>query len=437
MIERQNSVVATIVVICLAGFSAGRGIQKQSPSATGQLSFASEEPLFPIWDERGKEGFINAQGRIVIAPTFDRVMPFQEGLAGVEKDGKWGYVDRTGKVVIPLQWSSAESFSDGVAAVVDHYHIYGKPDGDDITLAACGFIDKTGRYLIEPSIERRLEQCPTFSEGLARVCFAPGIRYYFRDFPYDGQCGYLDKSGQWAIKPQYLVTPRIGPPGDFSEGLAPVALKEIKKFGDASWQTNFAYIDRNGRSMFEAKGYFLAYPFREGMAQLIKWRTYGEEKPGTATVDFIDRTGRVLFKFEGVDIYDVDRFYEGRALVKDPQTKLYGYIDKSGNWVIPPKYAFALRFSDGWASVCVREQTQCAYIDRQGEVMLKMDQWGWEFHGGLARQYLFTRTIGETPTNRNIEGYMNRSGKYVWVSPGGEYIFKPDWWRENYVGPQR
>jgi len=69
--------------------------------------------------------------------------------------------------------------------------------------------------------------------------------------------------------------------------------------------------------------------------------------------------------------------------------------------------------------------------------MLKMDQWGREFHGGLARQYLFTRTIGETPTCRNIEGYMNRSGKYVWVSPGGEYIFKPDWWRENYVGPQR
>lgn len=53
-----------------------------------------ETALFPIWDKKGKEGFIDASGRIVIAPQFDKVKPFSEGLAGVMIGDKWGYIDR-------------------------------------------------------------------------------------------------------------------------------------------------------------------------------------------------------------------------------------------------------------------------------------------------------------------------------------------------------
>src|SRR4029078_13492875 len=41
------------------------------------------EPLFPIWDAEGKEGFIDRTGKTVL-PEFDEVGEFSEGLAPVK-----------------------------------------------------------------------------------------------------------------------------------------------------------------------------------------------------------------------------------------------------------------------------------------------------------------------------------------------------------------
>ncbi|MBC7929113.1 MAG: WG repeat-containing protein [Rubrivivax sp.] len=383
-----------------------------------------EEPLFLIWDGRGKEGFMDARGNVVIAPRFDDVTHFSEGMAAVGIGDKWGYIDRTGKLVIPPRWKEVASFSEGVAAVVDSFHGYGHSSLDySLTLKSCGYIDKTGRYVIEPSIERRMEKCPTFIEGLAPVCYDASLKLFIPDFADAGLCGFLDKRGQWAIKPQFVRDSQSALPSNFSEGLAPVGLRGSRDPATEIWTGDFAYIDETGRTVFELKGYRQAYPFRDGLARVV---------PGIEATGFIDRTGRLLFKFETSDVGD---FSGGRALVRDPRTKRYGYIDKRGKWAIPPNYTRALPFSDGLASVCTEAQSQCAYIDTRGQVTIKMNRGGDSFHDGLALQYLHTRTIGPRPDFRNIYGYMNKSGKYVWVSPGGEYVFDDKWWRENYVGP--
>lgn len=383
-----------------------------------------EEPLFLIWDGRGKEGFMDARGNVVIAPRFDDVTHFREGMAAVAVGDKWGYIDRTGKLVIPPRWKEVASFSDGVAAVVDNYHIYAHSSLDyPITIKPCGYIDKTGRYVIEPSVERRMEQCPSFVGGLAPVCFSAILKSFFPDFADAGLCGYLDKRGGWAIKPQFVRDSQSVLPSNFSEGLTPVGLRGSRDPATEIWKGDYAYIDETGAAVFELKGYRQAYPFREGRARVVL---------GVDSTGFIDRTGRLLFKFETDEVGD---FSAGRALVRDPRTKRYGYIDKRGKWAIPPNYARASPFSDGLASVCMEEQSRCAYIDTRGRVVIKMDKGRGAFHDGLALQYLHTRTIGPRPDFRNIYGYMNKSGKYVWVSPGGEYVFDDKWWRENYVGP--
>lgn len=437
MVKRRCSVVAAVVVMCITTLSPGRVTVKEQD----KFALQSDEPLFRIWDGRGKEGFIDARGHIVIAPVFDTVTAFHEGRAPVKKDGKWGYIDRTGQMIIPAQFRVAGYFADGLAPVADNEHIYEKSESGN-TIMSCGFIDKTGRYVIEPSSALRGVMCTCFKEGLAPLCD-------------DRRCGYLNPSGQWAIKPQFLFSRYSADVAFFSEGLAAIALRETDDHDYENGLGDFAYIDKTGKTVFQLKGYSRVFPFRDGLAKVVRVRRWklGRKTRTATTVGFIDRTGRIKFRFENTrtvdpenyddphlgEVFedDFDEFYEGRACIKDPRTKRYGYVDQTGRWVIPPKYVEAQAFSDGLASVCTDEQTKCAYIDHQGRVILKMPSWGSEFHDGLARQYLSTRTISDRPDFQNVEGYMNKSGKYVWVSPGGEYTMTKEWWRDNYVGPPR
>lgn len=66
---------------------------------------------------KGKWGYKDWKGNVLIAPVFDEAYPFSEGLACVEKDGKLGYIDRSGAVVIDYQYDTATNFRQGLASV--------------------------------------------------------------------------------------------------------------------------------------------------------------------------------------------------------------------------------------------------------------------------------------------------------------------------------
>jgi len=224
----------------------------------------------------------------------------------------------------------------------------------------------------------------------------------------------MDKTGHWAIKPQFEGV------SAFSEGLGLVRLRSFREREFNLALNDFAYVDKSGKTVFELKNYFDAAPFHEGLARVTR-------RPGK--VAFVERTGSVLFELESDNVVD---FSGGRAAVLDTKTKTYGYIDRSGKWVIPPKYAAAHPFADGLAIVCSYPDT-CVYINPQGTVISGDAED--KYINGLSLQYLHTRTIGPTASFRNIYGYRDKSGKYVWVSPGGEIFFGKKWWRENYKGP--
>ncbi|MGC1648891.1 MAG: WG repeat-containing protein [Candidatus Sulfotelmatobacter sp.] len=65
--------------------------------------------LFPVMN-RGRGGFINRSGQVVIPLCFDAVGDFSEGLARFERDGNWGYIDTRGSVVIEPKFPWAEEF---------------------------------------------------------------------------------------------------------------------------------------------------------------------------------------------------------------------------------------------------------------------------------------------------------------------------------------
>jgi hypothetical protein len=182
-------------------------------------------------------GFIDKTGKEVIKPQFEGAGIFSEGLAGVQVKDKWGFIDKAGHVVIKPQYSFINSFSEGGAVVVKgndvmlinragqtifsrsmddlQLDVYEGARFSEGLIAAydpvrtkTGFVDKTGKFVIEP----KFDKAGTFSEGMARVAIVE-----------DGEekIGFIDHSGQFVILPIFNTDIDFRRNStDFSEGLA-------------------------------------------------------------------------------------------------------------------------------------------------------------------------------------------------------------------------
>lgn len=164
------------------------------------------EGLAPVEHPNGLWGFLDRSGGWAIAPRFQWASGFSEGFACVRLKGKFGFIDQTGKIVIAPQFTSPGNFSEGVAAVRSGGKVL-NPD-ESIRFDSLGgrfvYIDKTGRKKIK--LGGNIEQVGDFVDGLARV-------------EIKGDWGFIDKTGKMVIEPQFGGRPV------FSEGLAFVILK--------------------------------------------------------------------------------------------------------------------------------------------------------------------------------------------------------------------
>lgn len=82
------------------------------------------------------------------------------------------------------------------------------------------------------------------------------------------------------------------------------------------------------------------------------------------TFQYIDREGKVAFD---VVAHNVGNFFCGRALIM--ASGLYGYIDETGEQVIPAEYVKAERFNEGYAVVW-KSDDEWAVIDTNGKKVL-------------------------------------------------------------------
>jgi len=113
--------------------------------------------------------------------------------------------------------------------------------------------------------------------------------------------------------------------------------------------------------------------FKEGLAKVSKYLNNGFYS------GFVNKTGELVVpcKWHGAD-----DFSEGLAAVMD-ENRNYGYIDKTGKVVIPCKWESAKPFSEGLAQV--KEDGKYGYVDKTGTVIIPCK---WEkaesFSEGLA-----------------------------------------------------
>jgi hypothetical protein len=245
-----------------------------------------------------------------IPPIFENATYFSEGLAAVKINHKWGFIDKTGKIVIEPQfnfWQAQfnSAFSDGLVAVnfnngKDESF---KQDGNNVSNVKWGFADKKGRLVIPPKFEGDYFQPPRFTEGLAPVIFSsmfPGSQSFVG---IGAKFGYIDKTGEYVIKPIYDKAI------NFQEGLAAVTVDGKEGFINTKGEVVIPLI------------YKLALSFENGYAIVVMNDKYS----------FIDKSGNNPFnkQFDSLSEFSdgLARFEEGGK---------YGFIDINGNVVIKP-----------------------------------------------------------------------------------------------------
>lgn len=341
-------------------------------SEYGMTCQVQETELYPV-RVNGKEGYIDATGRIVIKPQFQSVEYFSEGLAHVRIGNKSGFIDKTGRFVINPQFDNARGFSEGLAQV-------GKMSNNDGPVDKWGYIDKMGRIVINPQFDNARD----FSEGLAAVLIG--------DWFTSGRWGYIDKTGTYVINPQFNHA------NDFREGLASVSYgaysnsdfgntkgKFIDKTGRDFFNTQFSstfsfseglarvyyfdnqdgYIDKSGRFVINTSKYTFAEEFKEGLARVMICTSQKDLRIGIW--GFIDKNGRCVITPQFDKAED---FSEGISCVRiggKYGIGKYGYINKTGSFVINPQFDYAETFKSGIAPVIINNKFQ--YIDKKGNVV--------------------------------------------------------------------
>jgi WG containing repeat len=350
-----------------------------------------------------KKFLIDRTGQIV-GPAFYDIEPFSEGLAAVQplsakqntKANRspflhnspylWGFADTDGKLKIGSQYSRVSPFKEGLAAVV--------PEGSSLW----GFTDTSGKLVIPATFD----VARSFSEGLAPVCS-------------NGKWGLINRTGKFVLKPKYDEA--ISP---FKEGLAAViSVKHIDQIPtnnqlltveplDARRDetTEVKYLNRQGNVVltihpspdfsknflrldggnetrawdgFNQSATFgwgnkAGFDFSEGLVVMRKGKKYG----------FIDRTGQFVI----APHFDYAwPFKEGLAKVyADIDGGKYSFINKTGTLISPFIYSSAEDFSEGAAFVKKERNGDGFFIKSNGQPISK-DTYNYarNFHCGLAQ----------------------------------------------------
>lgn len=202
-----------------------------------------------------KWGYVNTQGAIAIKPQFDSCSNFFDGLA-IASVGKhrqaaveletFGFIDKTGKFVIPPVFDQVEEFSEGLAAV----KFKGK----------WGFINRQGQFVVKPTYPRAFE----FHDGLAGVAVL-GEEGANRREAIDGagcKLAFINRAGKIVIEPKFYIPIRGG---RFSEGLAAVVVRSETHSDNDPFEYRYGYINRQGQLVIPAR-FYKAGDFSEGLA---------------------------------------------------------------------------------------------------------------------------------------------------------------------------
>ena len=310
-------------------------------SKTINFDFHDERAMFV---KDGNYGFINKTGQIAIEPIYEDVYNFNNGCSWVKHNGSWHKIDKNGRVV-------ADTDFEGICF----------PEEDMMGIMKDGFwgyADKNGNVIIKPQYS---DICK-FVGGYAFVvisltCEDDGAAY--------NRWGCIDINGNIITEPIYNA--KYIDVDDYSDGMILIIDYKIV---NGEYIEDYKYVNNKGEILFRLECSD-ATEFCEGLAciRLISHRYV-----------FINKNGNQALEN---DFFYATNYKEGMACVQPNEGGGYGFIDKSGAFIIDPLYEYIAEFSGGLA--LVRKDGKYGYIDKAGNTIIpfQFDR-AYDFINGMA-----------------------------------------------------
>ncbi len=317
----------------------------------------SDSNLYYITVKDARYGCLDSNANLIVPMEYDRIRPVKEGFIAVSQKGQWGFVSIARRdTIIGCRFNNIHDFSEGRAAILDK--------------GRWGFIDSTGSVIIA----QQYAGCGDFHEGKAWVQLKAGKRGYIdpqgnilfegdwrklEDFLHghatamdsENAWGIINTAGQWVVKPNKRYR---------KIELLPQANLAMVYIG-----THQALLHIPTDKLLTPL-YHVIRPFSDGIA-LVRKNPLSENSLQNSDWGFIDTTGTLLGNFRFDRLKD---FSDGRAPAFDQHLNRWGYINKQGEWAVPPAFFVAEPFSDGRA-VVQQNPEKYGLIDTSGNFLMQ------------------------------------------------------------------
>ena len=352
------------------------------------------QPKYFIFEEKGKLGLVDLQGKTMLAPTFNSIEEKQpyfiacsktkgcsvynenlqlvlkgaynsielgcEGQFIVEKNGKYGVVSEKGAVILPLKYSNINSNKNGYTVKLNEKAGLFNSEGKEI-------IPISYHWVYTDKIDDNIPIVAELNESKA---------------------GYINTKNEWVIPPTYLYA------FAFQQGVA-----RVKK------GRNYMYINLKGE------------PVIQDFDNYVIQNYVIEPSDNTYIIGVRKECKYMVYDLNGnlLDTYDgFINNWSGNAIFGVKKGGKWGYIDGYGKVIIPLEYEEVGNFSEGLAAV--RKDGKWGYINLKNEVVIPF-----EF------------------TNRGVSSFKNGVAKYYTdsgiglINLKGEIIAEPKYDSIEYV----
>jgi len=309
------------------------------------------QPKYFIFEEKGKLGLVDLQGKTVLAPTFNSIEEKQpyffacsktkgcsvynenlqlvlkggynsielgcEGQFIVKKDGKYGVVSEKGAVILPLKYNNINSNKNGYTVKLNQ---------------KAGLFNSEGKEIIP--ISYHWVYTDKIDDNIPIVAELN-----------DNNAGYINTKNEWVIPPTYQYA------FAFRQGVA-----RVKK------GRNYMYINLKGE------------PVIQDFDNYVIQNYVIEPSDNTYIVGVRKECKYMVYDLNGnlLDTYDgFINNWSGNAIFGVKKGGKWGYIDGYGKVIVPFEYEEVNNFSEGLASV--RKDGKWGYINPKNEIVIPIE----------------------------------------------------------------
>jgi len=304
------------------------------------------QPKYFIFEEKGKLGLVDLEGKTVLAPTFNSIEEKQpyfiacsktkgcsvyngnlqlvlkggynsielgcEGQFIVKKNGKYGVISEKGAVILPLIYSNINSNKNGYTVKLNE---------------KAGLFNSEGKEIIPISYSSVYTS--KIDDNIPIVAKLN-----------ESKAGYINTKNEWVIPPTYLYA------FAFQQGVA-----RVKK------GRNYMYINLKGEPVIQDFDNYVIEPsdntYIVGVRKECKYMVY-------------DLNGNLLDTYDGFI-----NNWSGNAIFGVKKGGKWGYIDGYGKVIVPFEYEEVNNFSEGLASV--RKDGKWGYINPKNEIVIPIE----------------------------------------------------------------